>query len=256
MRTSRVTVHSSRFRNPPVRGGCAARLNSRAMLKAIIFDFDGVLVDSEPTHYAAFQDVGKTLGVTFDYDEYLRTYIGFDDRDAFREMLARAGQSADPQRIAELCAQKQDAFDRMARASTTPIPGAMALLDAASDAMPIAIASGATRRDIDLMLTGLGRTNKVHTIVAADDVHKSKPDPETYRLAAEQLAARHPGMHLQPGQCLAIEDTAAGLAAARGAGLLTLGITTTSSRNALRDAHRVVDGLEGVTLQTLHGWYG
>ena len=72
------------------------------MLKAIIFDFDGVVVDSEPVHYKAFMEIGKDLGVAFDYQHYLRHYIGYDDRDAIRAMLIEAGMPTDDAHIIEL----------------------------------------------------------------------------------------------------------------------------------------------------------
>lgn len=235
------------------------------MLKALVFDFDGVIVDSEPLHYQAFLMVAKGLGVDFDYDHYLQAFIGFDDRDAFRAILAMAGDShatgsdASEARVADLCRQKQEVFDRLAGASTVAIPGVLALIDQARSQVPIAICSGATRRDIELMLSGLGYRDRFEIIVTADDVAHSKPDPSCYQLAVEKLAARYPDRPLTAGQCLAIEDTAAGLAAARGAGLMTLGITTTSQAAALHAATRVhasERGLEGVDFQQLQAWFG
>lgn len=122
--------------------------------------------------------------------------------------------------------------------------------------MPIAIASGATRLDIELMLEGLGLRERFELIVSANDVSVSKPHPQTYARAAEQLAAMHPGLGLRPGECLAIEDTAAGIESATGAGLLTLGLTTTGPAETLHRAMRVVPNLTGVTIDQLRRWYG
>ena len=242
------------------------------MLNAIVFDFDGVIVDSEPLHYQAFVMVGKSIGFEFTYDQYLAQYIGFDDRDAFRLMLAVSGQDADADRIAELCAAKQSAFDaivnsqRSSHSSRGPsespseapdrladsplaIPGVLALIDECRQAdLPIAIASGATRADIDLMLELLGRSDRFDVIVTADDVAHSKPDPASYALATERL-------DVDPFSTLAIEDTEAGLASAKGAGLLTLGLTTTGPAEPLQAADRVIDDLTGVTLEKLRRWY-
>jgi beta-phosphoglucomutase len=227
------------------------------MLKAIVFDFDGVLVDSEPLHYQAFVMVGKGLGFEFDYDDYLLRFIGFDDRDAFRLILAEVGYNGDAERrIAELMRQKQQAFTALVKAGAPLIPGALPLARQAADAkIPVAIASGATTADIDLMLDAIDGRDPFEVIVSADMVEQSKPDPRTYALAYERLAAAHPDMKLKPGLCLAIEDTAAGIASARGAGMMTLGLTTTGPAENLRDADRVVDSLEGVTVATLRQWY-
>ena len=221
---------------------------------AIVFDFDGVVVDSEPLHYQAFVMVGKSIGFSFSYDQYVAQYIGFDDRDAFRLMLAVSGEDATDERLAQLCADKQKAFDvlaPMAAASgAIAIPGALDLIDAAHAAgRPMAIASGATQADIHLMLTLLDRRDRFELIVAADDVEKSKPDPSTYALAAERLG-------IDPARCLAIEDTKAGLMSAQGAGMMTLGLTTTGSAEHLAMAGRVLDDLSGVTLAQLDAWYG
>lgn len=225
------------------------------MLKAIVFDFDGVVVDSEPLHYRAFMEVGKGIGVAFDYAHYLKHYIGFDDRDAFRAMLASAHMPTEDSHVTELCHLKKGAFENLVNQGAAAIPGAVDLIDEAYGQIPIAIGSGATTFDIELMLRGLGRRDRFEVIVSADDVYRSKPDPATYRLAVEQLAAKHPELNLTPNDCLAIEDTAAGIESARGAGLMTLGITTTGPASALARAGRVEQGLEGVTMDQLRQWF-
>jgi len=221
-----------------------------AMLKAIIFDFDGIIADSEPIHFQAFLMVTKSLGFTFDYEKYLQDFIGFDDRDAFHVMLDMAGFEGDKSaKIVELCAQKQLAFETLVNTGVPALPGVLALIDEASGVLPIAIASGATQRDITLMLKPLERYDAFACIVSADDVTHSKPDPESYAMAAAQLG-------IEPGACLAIEDTAAGLTSAREAGLMTLGVTTTGPASALHQANRVVQTLEGIDVASLRQWYG
>lgn len=223
------------------------------MLQAIVFDFDGVIVDSEPLHYQAFVMVGKSIGFEFSYEEYLATYIGFDDRDAFRVMLEASGQEVTAERVAELCAQKQPMFDAVAKmgaaSGSLAIPGALELIDECANVeLPRAIASGATRADIELMLELLDRRDRFKIIVTADDVEFSKPDPTSYAMAVERLGVK-------PGHTLAIEDTVAGLASAQGAGLMTLGLATTGPAEVLADAGRVIDDLTGVDLEQLKLWY-
>jgi HAD superfamily hydrolase (TIGR01509 family) len=229
------------------------------MLKAIVFDFDGIIVDSEPLHYRAFLRVGERLGVRFSYEEYLDTYIGYDDRDAFRVMLglpagAKSG-GADEARIAALVEEKADAFEAIVGEGIAPIAGAPELIRGLSGVVPIAIASGATARDIELILRRLDLHASFEAIVSADQVAKSKPDPASYALAVETLARRLPALRIEPGDCLAIEDTAAGVESARGAGLLTLGMTTTGTAEKLHRAHRVVAGFEGLTWEGLRAWF-
>jgi beta-phosphoglucomutase len=230
---------------------------------AIVFDFDGVIVDSERLHHEAFLAVGAALGVSFDYAAYQRDFIGFDDRDALRAMLRMsrglpptpAGSAAPPVMSDEDEAQverwvgdKALAFEAMTRERSPQelaLPGAVELIDAARDAgWPIAIASGASRRDIDLMLGVLKIADRFEVIVSADDVERSKPDPASYTRAVEQLG-------VVPAQTLAIEDTAAGIRSAKAAGLTVLGIRTTSPAAALRQADAVRDSLRGATLEDL-----
>ncbi|MCE9590151.1 MAG: HAD family phosphatase [Planctomycetes bacterium] len=228
------------------------------MLKAIVFDFDGVIVDSEPLHFRSFLRIAQGLGVTFSYEEYLEKYIGYDDRDAFRSMLGLPtgveGREADRRRVAELVEKKADAFEAVVAEGIEPIPGVVEFVKRAAACGPIAIASGATRRDIDLILRRLDLSHMFGTMVTADMVARSKPDPASYAMAVTLLGAQSPG--LAPADCLAIEDTAAGIESARGAGLFTIGVTTTGPASKLHRAHRVIEGFRGLTMDQVRQWVG
>lgn len=229
------------------------------MLKAIVFDFDGVMVDSEPVHYQAFLEVAREeAGFQFDYPHYLQRYIGYDDRDAFRAMLADAGvprEKITRERVARLCLVKGDRFEAIVRRGMPTIPGSVELVRQLRGRMPIAICSGATRRDIDVILHPLGLEQAFDLIISADLVAKSKPDPTSYRVAVEQLSAKHPALSLRAGDCLAIEDTEAGIESALGAGLKVLALSTTSSPQQLRKAQRVEPNLASVDLKKLQQWF-
>ena len=226
------------------------------MLKAIVFDFDGVLVDSEPLHYRAFLEVLAPAGITFDYAQYLAQLVGFDDRDAMRHMLERHGKPGDDGEVDRLCAAKQEVFDRQLATGVAALPGAVELVDAAAGELPLAVASGATRRDVLQILDALGRRDRFEAIVTADDVARSKPDPQSYADAVAQLSRRHGELAIEPGACLAIEDTTTGLASARDAGLRTLAVTNTERYEALdAAAERVIGSLADINLATLQAWY-
>lgn len=229
------------------------------MLKAIVFDFDGVIVDSEPLHYRAFLRIAEGFGLSFTYEQYLQEYVGFDDRDAFRHMLGQVrGQgpvAVEPARLMELCRAKGEAFAAVVEEGVEPIPGMPELVRSAAAELPIAIASGATRADIDLILGKMGLTDCFDIIVTADDVAKSKPDPTSYRVAVQKLASRHATLGIDPSECLAIEDTAAGVQSARGAGLMTLGLCSSSGPQVLHQAHRVIDSARGLTVRQLRAWF-
>jgi len=226
------------------------------MIKAVVFDFDRIVVDSEPLHFRAFQRIAASFGHTFDYDTYLADYIGYDDRDAFRAMLAKAQQPVDEAHVAALCEQKAGAFVDVVNEGVEPFPGLPELIGELYAAMPIAIASGATRADITLILGKLDLAMYFETIVTADEVARSKPHPQTYAMAVELLAEKHPALDLKMGDGLAIEDTAAGIASAKAAGLMTLGVTTSMKAEALFEAGRVIESLEGVNLAQLRAWFG
>lgn len=234
------------------------------MPDALLFDFDGVLVDSERLHFRAFLEVAQTIGATFDYQTYLREFIGFDDRGVLERLIERS-DAVPPNDlrpyVLRLCERKAEVFEGLMRdGGVEAVPGGFELAREARDAgVPIAVCSGAIRRDIDLALEAVGASDLFPVIVSADDVRVSKPDPATYRLGLERVAGLERNAGLTPARCLAIEDTAAGVESARGAGLQTLALTTTGPTPPLHRATRIHDsgerGLQGVTLATLRGWF-
>jgi len=229
-----------------------------AMLKAVVFDFDGVIVDSEPLHYAAFRQVVQPLGVDFSYDEYLHKYIGFDDRDCFRAMLyERSGvrPPSDAPQIVELVEKKLHAFEAVVEEGIRAMPGAVELIAVLGQVVPLAIASGAGRADIDLICRRLNIADYFSLIVSADDVAHSKPDPQSYRLAVQKLAERYPQYDIEPAHCLAIEDTEEGLKSAVGAGLMTLAVTNTLPADRLTLADRIVQTLQDIEPADLQEWF-
>ena len=227
-----------------------------SMLKAIVFDFDGVIVDSEPMHYQAFAAVAGDLGIQFTYADYAAQYIGFDDRDAFAAMLKiHLDATSDRPPLEQLIRRKAEHFETLVAKGTSVYPATVKLILAAAGKLPLAIASGAGRRDIDLILEPLRLRDPFDVIVSADDVRRSKPDPETYVRAVHELAGLHRGLDLAPADCLAIEDTTSGIDAALEAGLWTLAVAHTTAAEHLGAAHRVVQNLDGLTLQTLRYWH-
>jgi beta-phosphoglucomutase len=227
------------------------------MIKAVIFDFDGIIVDSERLHWAAFCEVLTPLGKTISWPEYVETFIGFDDRDAFRHAIPTIGTS----QLQTLITKKAAAFQELLEADgAAALPGSVALIKHLSGKIPIAICSGALRADILPILGKLGIEKTFDTIVTADDTHISKPDPAPYRLAEERLCAaasggrgmtRRPAASTGAGFMLAIEDTPAGIASAKGAGLKVLAVTNSYPPEFLTQADAVVASLEGLTLERL-----
>jgi len=221
------------------------------MIHAIVFDFDGVIVDSEPLHYRAFLSVLKPRGIDFDYSRYLEHYVGYDDRDGLRAICRDFDVALDDADVPTLIEAKARAFVDIVREGVKPFAGAVELIEASAAAMPIAISSGALRSDIEAVLGGLGDgklIEKFSAIVTADEVEKSKPDPTSYRLAAGRLS-------IPPADCLAIEDTPAGLISARDAGLKTIAVTHSYAAEELTVADRIKPAMADITLEKIRQWF-
>lgn len=222
-------------------------------LQAVVFDFDGVIVDTERIHYAALNQVLSDLGLDLTWADYVQTYIGFDDRGVFQTRFREVGRALAPEELARLVQAKAGQFHRLVSEETpTPFPGVVALIRSLSGCLPLALCSGALRSDIDPIFQALDLHGVFDLMVTADDVPVSKPHPACYRLAMERLGARY-GRTLEPAQSLAIEDTPAGITAARGAGLRVLALTNSYDRAYLGQADFVRDSLENVGYPELQG---
>ncbi len=222
------------------------------MLQGMVFDFDGVIADTEPLHYRAFLEVLEPLGIRFDYETYGARYIGFDDREGFEAILHDHGRRVTTEELRRLIRYKLAAFERIVAEGVVPYPGVVGLLSSAASELAVGICSGARAADVTAVLAALdgGKLRgSLRTVVTADDVRRSKPDPESYRLAAERMA-------LPPSACLAVEDTPPGIESARAAGLHTLALTHTHSPEALHAADRVVDRADELRLEDLRTWFG
>ena len=219
-------------------------------LQAIVFDFDGVIANSEPLHLLAFQQALAEDGVELSATDYYSRYLGYDDVGMFEALGRDRGMSMQSARVAELVARKGDRMQDLMRSGSVLFPGALAFIREAAAAVPIAIASGALRHEIDEIIDAAGVADLFATIVAAGDTPESKPSPAPYRLAFEQLRERT-GRTLDPRRSVAIEDSRWGLESARGAGLRLVGVTNSYSAGELSSAELVVDGLSALTLPAL-----
>lgn len=222
------------------------------MLRALIFDFDGVVVDSEPFHMAGFLAVmQEQYGVSFTEREYYEQYLAYSDADGFRRMLADRGIGFDEPTIARLVGLKSERLQRMLACDTRALPGAVELMRSAREAgVGVGICSGALRCEIELAARSAGALEFVQTIVSADDVPVGKPDPTGYRLARRKLAEALGG-ELSAEQCVVIEDAPAGIAAGKAAGMKVLAVANSAPPAKLAAADRIVASLAEVTLEDL-----
>jgi len=216
-------------------------------LDALIFDFDGVVVDSEPVHLAAFQEILTLEGITMTHDDYYEKYLGFDDFDCFKAVAADNDMAFTDAKVRQLTAAKTqlvlDAFQTSVRA----LGGAVELIrQAASSGLPMAICSGSLRQEIELASEAIGVRDCFQVIVAAEDVHKGKPDPEGYRLALLQLSRYVPDGP-EPSKTVVIEDSPAGIEAAGALGIKVLAVSTSYPASQLTAADRIIESLAEVT---------
>jgi len=221
------------------------------MLKAIVFDFDGIIVDSEPLHYRAFQKALEPLGAGFSWAEYVDKYMGFDDRDAFREAFRAAGIPLSDEKLTEMIAQKAAHFQEVAAEGVTPYPGVIDLIKAISGTLPVALCSGALRSDIEPVLQMLALSSAFNCMVTAEEVPASKPDPASYSLAIEKLQQVFPLAAITAAGAVAIEDTPAGITSAQRAGLKVLAVTNSYPAEALSQADMIVESLAAIIPETL-----
>ncbi len=198
---------------------------------ATLFDFNGVLVDDESVHLAAFREVLAPFGVTFDDATYDDRYLGFDDAGAFRAMLADAGRPVSESVVAKLIEAKKPVYmDRIA-GSLVIFAGAVEIVKRRAERGVVGIVSGALRHEIEHCLGVMGVREQVAFIVSAEDTSACKPDPQGYRLGLAELARRGAAP-----AAVVIEDSVAGIEAARRAGLRCVAVTHSYPAERLRAA--------------------
>ncbi|PWY57060.1 HAD family phosphatase [Legionella qingyii] len=211
------------------------------MYDAIIFDFDGVILDSEPIHYEACCYVLKSLGISIDYSEYMEKYLGLADKDMFPKLLHNEGIKISDVETKRLIQQKAEVYIKIINTrNTLPliVDFEQFIFKIASKINKIAICSGSNRDEISAVLSRV-REGKLHeyfdAIVTIEDVQSGKPSPEGYLLAAKRL-------NVIPSRCLVIEDTLHGIKAAKAAGMQVIGLTTTYDRHQFLIADQVITG--------------
>jgi beta-phosphoglucomutase len=219
-------------------------------LQAIVFDFDGVIADSEPLHLRAFQRTLGEIGLELSAADYFNKYLGFDDVGVFEALGTHSGTPFTGSQVRDLVARKGVHLHDLTSAGDALFPGALDFIRAAAARIPVAIASGALRHEIDEVLGGAGLAPLFPVIVASGDTPQSKPSPAPYDMAFRQLQ-QTTGLSLDRRRCVAIEDSRWGLESARGAGLRCVGVTNSYPAHELPGAELIAGGLAELTLDAL-----
>jgi beta-phosphoglucomutase len=214
---------------------------------ATLFDFDGVLVDSEPAHLAAFNDVLAPRGIVIGERDYVERYFSLDDAGVFRAALSHAGKTVDEEQVRALVEAKNPRFMARFGGAFRVFPGAVELVRRRAARGPVGIVSGALEREIAFALDKMGLAASVAFVVSAEKAPASKPDPAPYRIAVAELERLGLG---EPGErAVVVEDATGGVAAAKGAGLRCVAVAHSYPREALlrAGADAVVDDLAALT---------
>lgn len=218
---------------------------------AVLFDYNGVLVDDEEVHLDAFRRVMAPLGISISRDEYWNRYLGFDDLGAFDAILRAAGQSPTQAELALLVDAKRPIYMELARANLRTFEGAAEIVTTLADQGLVGIVSGALRDEIELGLSVLCARDSVAFIISAEDTAHSKPDPEGYLLGIAAIRARL-GAHAAK-RAIVIEDSLDGVQAAKAAGLICLAVCHSYSEHELRGsgADEVTQKISDITVERL-----
>ncbi|MDO8835430.1 MAG: HAD family phosphatase [Vicinamibacterales bacterium] len=221
-------------------------------LQAIVFDFDGVIADTEPVHLLAFQEELASVGLTLSQQEYLERYLGYNDREGFAAVAAASGRTLGAEDIEQLIARKTVRVQALLRSTPLLFPGVEHRIRDWSARVPVAIASGALRAEIDTILNSTALSSCFRAIVTADDPVASKPSPAPYTLAMSRLAEGDGlGLAMRPDLCVAIEDSLWGIVSARAAGMRVVAVTTSYGASALSEADLVIPTVADLTLDML-----
>jgi beta-phosphoglucomutase len=213
--------------------------------RAVLFDFDGVIVNSEPLHFYAFHEVLKAAGVELSEDEYYRDLIGFDDRGAFRHLFEKRGLPLEPKTLLQLVVDKSRIMmDFIRRRQFRPLPGVEEFVRTLWRRCPLAIVSGGLREEIEAMLEGIALRDCFPVLIATEDVEIGKPDPSGYLLATQMISDRQKlPRPLKPADCLIIEDAPTVIRSVKAVGFPTLAITSSYPEAKLTDANWIVRSL-------------
>jgi HAD superfamily hydrolase (TIGR01509 family) len=223
------------------------------MLKAIIFDFDGVIADTEPIHLGAFQRTLDGLGIELTKEDYYANYLAYDDKTFFRRFLRDREFKHEDNLISELIERKTGHYYDLIKGNIEILPGVREFLGRLAGRYRISIGSGALRGEITDILEfgGIGRFFEV--IVSAEDIENCKPAPDVYLEVLNRLNAASPdGEAISAAECLVIEDSLSGIEAALSAGMKCLAVSNSYAAEELSRAHMVRDSLAGVGIDDLN----
>jgi beta-phosphoglucomutase len=227
------------------------------MLKAIIIDFNGVIINDEPLHFMAMRDVVSEFGITLTEQEYWSQYLPLDDESCLKAICDHHSVKLSDFQKQRALSRKAERYEQLIGDQYPLNPGAAEFVTAAAERYPLALASGARRDEIERTLHAAKLARCFKVIVAAEDFSLGKPHPESFLLALNLLnRSLNLSTLILPAECLVIEDAIAGVQGARAAGMKCLAVSTSYPAERLRDADRVTSSLKEVSIESLQGIFG
>ena len=206
-------------------------------IRAIAFDLDGTLSDTEPLHFEAFKEVIRPAGIEIPREEYYSRLIGLNDHDCFAALLHEHGKDASEESVAKLIARKAGVYGAIIAARDVLYPGAAEFVRRCAERFPLIVVTGTLHAEAETILQRANLRGLFVDIIAAEDTARGKPEPDGFLTALGRLGfILRPHPSIVAAECLAIEDTAAGVEAAHRAGMRVLALCQTTSASALRAA--------------------
>lgn len=215
-------------------------------LEAVLWDMDGVIVDTAEYHYQSWKESFEKRGVSFTREQFEKQFGRRNDsiiRDAF-------GRQLSAKEVDAIADEKEARYRELVRGNIRPLPGAVELIKSLYErGVRMAITSSAPAENIDLIIEGAGVKGYFQAIVSGREVRTGKPDPAVYLLGAKKLK-------VEPANCVVFEDAVAGVEGAKRAGMKCVAVTNTHPASRLQEADLVVDSLEKVTVERVAGLFG
>jgi beta-phosphoglucomutase len=226
------------------------------MLRAVIFDFDGVITDSEILHFRAFNQVLRQYGIELTKQEYYKTYLGFNDPDCYGLLIHQGLLKAEQEQIGNLIEEKKHIYKELAKTEGKMIEGVRDFLTLLEEnSIPMAICSGSLLTEVEMVLEDTGLRHLFEVIVSGEQVKKGKPDPEGFLLTLKRLNnsvdSGQMGNDILPSDCIVIEDSHWGLEAAKAAGMHTIAVTNSYGAEQLGTAEKIVNQLNELSIDDL-----
>jgi HAD superfamily hydrolase (TIGR01509 family) len=225
------------------------------MLRAIILDFNGVVIDDEALHFGAMRDTVADFGIDLKRDIYWDKYLPLDDARCLEAICRDYSVRLSAEERTSALARKARIYRQLLQDRLPLFPGAARFIRSAAERYPLALASGARRDEIESVLDSAGLRRYFVVIVAAEDFAQGKPHPESFLLALERLNMAIDAAPIRPEECLVIEDSVAGIQGAHQAGMTCMAVANSYPGEMLQAADRIVASLEAVRLESLQALF-